>query len=340
MMKILFHSNQLSLRGTEIALFDYAYYNEEILNNISIIAVKREGVHHPMVVEKFNKRFRVFYYDTLMQLQKLAEDEKVDLFYAIKAGENDGILLEGTKSCIHAVFKHYDPHGNVYAYVSEWLSQEMSGSKMPYVPHIVHLRDVDGDFRKELNIPKDAIVFGRYGGLETFDIPFVKRLVYSIATKRKDIYFLFMNTENFLESKNYFKKKWLNKLISPLMFTHNQIDNIVFLEGVADPAYKARFIKTCDAMLHARLQGESFGIACGEFSIFNKPVITCDASFIKERSHIEILRNKGIYYSNYDQLEKIISNYNKEPKCDWDAYSQRYNPLAVMNKFKEVFIDS
>ena len=36
-MKIAFHSNQLGLRGTEIALFDYAYYNRELLGNESII---------------------------------------------------------------------------------------------------------------------------------------------------------------------------------------------------------------------------------------------------------------------------------------------------------------
>ncbi|HML89446.1 MAG TPA: hypothetical protein PKA28_13475 [Methylomusa anaerophila] len=269
----------------------------------------------------------------------MAEDERVDVFYAIKAGENDGILLKGIKNCVHTVFKYYDPHGNVYAYVSEWLSQEMSGGKVPYVPHIVHLPNAEGDLRKELNIPENATVFGRYGGLETFDIPFVKRLVYSIATKRKDIYFLFMNTENFLERKSFLKKKWLNKFISPLLFTNTKMNNIIFLEGMADPYYKTKFIKTCDAMLHARLQGESFGIACGEFSIFNKPVITCDASFIKERSHIDILGNKGIYYANYDQLKKILDNFNKNPGKDWDAYSQEYNPVAVMTKFKEVFID-
>jgi hypothetical protein len=37
MKKIAFHANQLSLRGTEIALFSYAKYNEEILGNKSVI---------------------------------------------------------------------------------------------------------------------------------------------------------------------------------------------------------------------------------------------------------------------------------------------------------------
>ncbi len=317
-MKILFHTNQLTLRGTEIAVFDYACYNEEILNNNSIIAVRRSGMHHPQAVEKFHKRFQVVYYDTLPQLQKFAEEEKVDIFYAIKSGENDGIVLQGVKNCIHTVFMRYDPHGDIYAYVSEWLSKVISGGTMPYVPHIVHLPNVDGDLRRELNIPERATVFGRYGGWETFDIPFAKYLVESIAAENPDIYFLFMNTENFGKKK----------------------DNIIFLKGAADMEYKAKFIKTCDAMLHARFGGESFGISCGEFSIFNKPVITCNAGFVPERSHIDILGNKGIYYEDYEQLAEIIINFRKEPGKNWDAYSEKYSPAAVMAKFKEVFIDS
>ena len=39
-MNILFHSNQLSERGTEIALFDYAHFNETMLNNKSFIICK------------------------------------------------------------------------------------------------------------------------------------------------------------------------------------------------------------------------------------------------------------------------------------------------------------
>jgi hypothetical protein len=339
-MKILFHSNQLSLRGTEVALFDYAYYNEQLLHNQSVIAIGRNGNHHPLAVKKFQERFKVFFYDTLEQLQNFADDEKVDIAYYIKAGENDGILLKGIKNCVHVVFKSHDIHGDVYAYVSQWLSQHMSHGALPYVPHMVHLPEVQGNLRRELHIPDNAIVFGRYGGSETFDIPFVKRLIYSLAQDRKDIYFLFMNTENFLENKKYFSKRWLNKLVSPQLFTQKKFENVIFLEGSADLVLKTKFIQTCDAMLHARLQGESFGVACGEFSICNKPVITCDDKTIKERSHIEILGKKGIYYSNYKQLENIIRLFQPMPNNNWDAYSQEYNPVAVMNQFKKVFIDS
>ena len=37
MKKIAFYSPHLSERGTEIAMYDFAHYNEKILNNKSII---------------------------------------------------------------------------------------------------------------------------------------------------------------------------------------------------------------------------------------------------------------------------------------------------------------
>jgi len=39
-MKVAFISNKLTLRGTEIALYNYADYNEKYLNNESIIITR------------------------------------------------------------------------------------------------------------------------------------------------------------------------------------------------------------------------------------------------------------------------------------------------------------
>ena len=339
-MKVLFHSNQLSLRGTEVALYDYAHYNEELLGNQSLIAIPEQGDNHPYVKKKFEKRFKVHYYACHEELCQIASANAVNVFYAIKAGKNDGIFIPGVKNCIHAVFKHHDPHGDVYAYVSEWLSEEMSGGKRPYVPHMINLPVCGDNLREKLGIPDNAIVFGRYGGKETFDLQFAKRAVYSVAKKRPDIYFLFMNTDDFVFNQRYFKKKFLNYLVSPIAFSEKTFPNIIFLKGVSEPLAKVKFIQTCDAMLHARKQGESFGIACGEFSIKNKPVITCNGSFIKERSHIEILGNKGIYYTNRSQLEEILLNFYPQKQSEWDAYSEFYDPVPIMKKFKEVFLDA
>ena len=43
-------------------------------------------------------------------------------------------------------------------------------------------------------------------------------------------------------------------------------------------------------MLHARKDGETFGLAVAEFSVANKPIITYANS--KDKEHLRILNNK------------------------------------------------
>jgi len=99
-----------------------------------------------------------------------------------------------------------------------------------------------------------------------------------------------------------------------------------------------RFINTADGMLHARGIGESFGLACGEFSIKNKPVMTYAMS--PQRGHIEILGDKALVYKGKTDLEAILMDFDKQVQHqrNWDAYSKNFAPKAIMLKFEEVFI--
>ena len=56
-MKIAFYSNQLCLRGTEIALYSYADYNEKLLGNESIIV--SQPSRDLTALPKFKNRFNV-----------------------------------------------------------------------------------------------------------------------------------------------------------------------------------------------------------------------------------------------------------------------------------------
>jgi hypothetical protein len=103
--------------------------------------------------------------------------------------------------------------------------------------------------------------------------------------------------------------------------------------------YKTKFINTCDGMLHGRGIGESFGIACGEFSVKGRPVLTY--AFSPQRSHIEILGQKAILYKGKKDLKEILLNFNRSTKNqkNWDAYSDRFSPEKVMQRFEFVFIN-
>ena len=319
-MKIAFHCNQLSLRGTEVAMYDYAHYNEELLGNKSIILAKNPAVwkySDQPAIDKFKSRFQVFFYDNINEIEKILDDNNVDVFYAQKAGGKDGVVSIKRKTVIHAVFQQYEPHGDVYAFISEWLSG-LYGKAHGFVPYMVDLPNHNDNMRKQLNIPENAYVFGRHGGYETFDIPFVKDFIGRFIEERKDVYFLFMNTEKFIDHPR-----------------------VIFLEPTADFLKKTEFINTCTAMLHARYKGETFGLACGEFSLRNKPVITYAKSM--DKAHQMILKDKIFIYSNQLELSLIFRNletyFSKENlNKDWNQYKD-YSPEKVMKKFKKVFLD-
>ena len=319
-MKILFHEHELNYRGTSIAMYDYADFNERILGNESIIIYNKNcKTNHPLGIEKFKKRFEVLEYEALSELDNIITKNNVDLLYAIKNGDQDGVASTECKTAVHAVFKHCEPHGDVYAYVSEWLSQEMSGGIYPFVPHMVNFDiETDEDLRSELNIPRNAKVFGYYGGAQSFNIPFAQKTVEQIARKYRDIYFLFMGVDPFI------KPEWWK----------SKLKNIIFLPPSADINRKLKFINTCSALLHARERGETFGITVAEFVLQNKPVITFADS--PEKAHLMELGNDAYLYRNKNELKEILLDTDLS-KTAIRSY-EKFLPQQVMEQFKKVFI--
>ena len=316
-MKIAFHDNSLSLRGTTVAIYDWAYWTRHYLSIDSIIMYPST---HPAnsadVIKKFKKEFSVFSYTEKSEIDTILSKNQCDSFFAIKGGSPDGIVSTECKNLINAVSGHWQPnwiHGDVYAMGSKWLS-EITNYQIPYVPHMVYLPEVESDMREELGIPKDVLVIGRNGGWETFDLPFVKQAIQQVLSERSDIWFVFQFTEPFIEH-----------------------ERVIHLPGTSDMNTKVEFINTCDAMLHARYIGESFGLSCAEFSIRNKPIITYEKS--PERNHIDTLDEKGIYYEDYSDILHILRNLDKKEinSLEWNCY-QDYTPEKVCQKFKEVYL--
>lgn len=318
MKTIGFHSNQLSITGTEVALYDYAKCNETILGNRSFILYNASNpLNQPEALEKFSQRFEVVPYRSKNEMEEVLRTKRATLMYALKGGKRDGLVSETVPTMVHAVFptNPLQRHGASYAYVSEWLSEVCSRGKIPAVPHIVEMPQTRGDLRRDLNIPESSKVFGCYGGKKSFDVVPAIRAVHKVLENLNDTFFLFMNIEKFVDHPR-----------------------AIFLPGSVDLFFKSRFINTCDAMLHARRQGESFGLACGEFSLMNKPVITYKLG--KHRHHVRVLGNKGIYFSGWRDLYEIIRLFDLPAirAFNWDQYSALYNKDAVMERFDRFLI--
>lgn len=317
MKKIAFHDNSLCVRGTTTCIYNFAYWGREYLDFDPIIIYNSKDPNNDKEgYEKCSKEFEVFGYSDNSEIDKILKNQKCEYFFMKKGGSPDGIISNRCKNLVNACSGWWKPdwiHGDVYAMGSEWLSS-ITGFTVPYVSDVVILPDVDGDMREELGIPKNAFVFGRTGGAETFDIHWTKQVISKVLEDRSDIWFVFQNTQRFL--------------------TH---ERVVHLPKKSCEINKVKFINTCDAMIHARQIGESFGVACAEFSLRNKPIVTWDGS--KETSHLDILGERGIYYSNAQDLYHILLNIDKDQieNIDWNMYRQ-FAPEPIMKKFKEVYL--
>lgn len=313
-MKIVaFHSNELNERGTSVAMFDYARYNEEILGNKSYIISNAKA--DLTALGKFKNRFEVFLYNDFQECNSFAKEKDIEYVYYVKAGDRDGREIKGTKSLIHAVFQHKDVHGDSYMYVSKWLAEKM-GMPNNYVPHMVDMPSPTRTFRDKLNISDDKIIIGRHGGYTEFDLPFVYKAISNVLQQRDDIYFVFMNTKPFM----------------------NNHPNIIHVERTFNMQHKANYIATCDYMLHARYMGESFGLALSEFLFQGKPVISWAGG--QDQNHREILKDRGILYEGEQDLTNILLNLQKETK-DGSYYRElvkEFTPAKVMDIFNKMFL--
>jgi hypothetical protein len=319
MIKIAFHTPQLDVRGTCGSLYDYAHYNETLLNNKSVIVVPKSSFDNKkndeIAVKKFKERFEIVMYTTFEELENLIAD--CQIIYYIKYGKKDGFKpIKGIKSVIHCVFDLSDPHGDVYAAVSKTLAAKYK--QKLFVPHMIGLEPskTNENMRKELGIPEDAIVFGRHGGEDTFDLQFVKDGIKQIIRECPNIYFVFVNT--------------------PRFDTHS---NIFFLEKIIYPDEKNKFICSCDAMIHAQSLGETFGLSIGEFSVNNKPIVTYGGDVWND-NYKKILKNNAFYYYDAEGLIQIIKNFKKEDYVGKKLnFYTEYEPAKVMNMFKKIFIN-
>ena len=152
--------------------------------------------------------------------------------------------------------------------------------------------------------------------MDTFNIPFVWRVVAKHAQKHPGDHFCFLNTREIPGTQH--------------------LKNVHYLPGTSCANAKAEFLASCDAMLHARWHGETFGLAVGEFAVLGKPVITYGGS--RERAHLDMLGGKAQVYENEQQLRRILEIF--EPELVWGTVYEKWSdPHVVMRIFQKRFLE-
>jgi len=313
-MRIGFQAGALNERGMSVALHDYARGVQDILGHEAFVFY-HEANSAPMVAEKFGKSLTMVPVKPGENVRAVSEPYQLDFCYYIRDGRVRPLDVVAERSGVHAVFRHFDPHGDVYAYVSDWLADWMTGGLAPAVPHIVNLPEPQGTLRQELGLPADAFVVGRYGGFDQFNLPFAHAAVKEALGQRSNLHFLFVNTERFLDHPR-----------------------ALFLPAIVDPQEKARFIATCDAGINAKKIGESFGLAIAEFLMFGKPVFSWAGGM--DQNHVVMTPRSEWIYKSRRGLLRLLTDYTPSPHDSDIARGSvaGFRPEPVMKTFGKVFL--
>jgi hypothetical protein len=281
--------------------------NESVICYNGSVPLEKDVSTEQSVVDFVKKDFEVVSYSNDSQLQDLCD--KVDVAYFIRYGNREP--LPKVRTAVHAVFQAYEPHGDRYAYISEWLSQKIDRN-VPFVPHIVDLPKPTENYRERFGITKDQIVIGRYGGYLTFDLSFVQEQIKLLLDIDDRFVFLFVNTQPFIKH-----------------------ERVKFIDSIVDRQKKSNFIETCDAMLHARTRGESFGLSVCEFLFHNKPVFAWEGGI--DQNHSFLLKDYNTLYKQENFVQKI-RDFDSFTNQDWKSIVNQFSPEKVIKKFDEVFL--
>jgi glycosyltransferase involved in cell wall biosynthesis len=337
-MKILMHDNALNERGTTAAVESYA----EILLGLGWsvdIAFKEENSNNvPEVIDRIGKKFQLIPYSDFKEIRQA--QSKYDVAYFIKSGENDGIKFDTTPSLIHAVFQSYDPHGASYVYNSQWLAKKMQSRRfLPsnlykgylgkwngcldaldfnFLPHVCNVKNVVPNRNSLSGIEDDSFVVLRYGGWDSFDNTWVQDELLHFVEQFKNTVVLMVNTKPFCSHKR-----------------------ILFLRRFTHPLERDNLLAACDVFIHARNQGESFGLSIVEAMQANKQVLSWSGG--KDQNHIELLRSSGALFANKSELRsKLECMYSGVKLVDTkllSSRSQQFRPEMIAPKFESLLLE-
>ncbi len=334
--RILFHDNQIGERGTTQAVLDYARSIRAYGHDVALSYDVNSIGNNSDMIDLVGQEFELFGYKNDSELVDIASD--FDAAYLQKAGHNDGKNAGPVHTVVHSVFQNFEPHGNYYGYISPWLANHMrrfvyhprrilggsiktgkvaraSGCEnalsFDHISYICEMPLATGNLRTELNIPDDAFVILRYGGFDTFDIPFVHKLIPELLTANPNWYFLGVNTERF--------------------FDHPRV---IYHPKILDKQVKANVLASANVFLNARLSGESFGLANAEALQLGIPVLAWVGGH--DQNHAEMLGELNGLYKNERQLsqklERIARGFPTAEKSDIQKEGAKYRAEVIAPK--------
>ncbi len=164
-------------------------------------------------------------------------------------------------------------------------------------------------------MPADAVVAGRHGASDQFNVPFVKPAIEAALAARPDLWVMLLNTNRFSDH-----------------------ERIVHVPRAPDRQRVADFVASCDVGLNARRGGEAFGLAIAEFLTQDKPVLVWQGG--RDRNHLALVDDQRMWFRTREDLTRALVAFEPRPGGGaWRKRVEPFTPEAVMRQFAQVFLE-
>lgn len=347
-IRLLLHSSQLSDRGDSVNASNYARAMKQFYNIDSVICYPATSPDNsPFIIsELLSAGFFLVPYSSASELHSIGKSLGITHAYFLIDGTYNPLWVKNARLINHSVFNFYEPHGDKYGYVSEWLFKRALRTKVmrnsisniaklrgatgsPYgidkalsvswVPHCVYPMHGDGRyFRRKHGISESAKLVGRIGGYSQFNEIAAWKAVQAILRTNSETVFCFVNTMKFVDHPR-----------------------AIFLD-VISRSEVWDFYCAGDLFLNGRLAGESFGFSIVEPLSVGKPVIAPSRlrNWSMDLHHVDLLGELGLtYWSTFDLVRKI-QRYLFDPPSPslLIGVVDKFSPRKVADRFMTEFL--
>lgn len=147
MVKIAFWKSNLSTDSETQVIYDYAYYNESILGNESIILYNKHDVdNNQEIIQKFCDKFspnKIHYVNHWLEVDPFLVKHNVDIIYMVKSGYRDNYISFYKKTVVHCTDHIYQCHGDIYLPISDKVHGVSELKNAIIVPHPLYMNTTD-----------------------------------------------------------------------------------------------------------------------------------------------------------------------------------------------------
>ena len=326
--RMVFFTGDLSMRGTPVAVYEYASHFEDLACGHAIIASYEGG--DMSARGKFEARFpgrvHLLPRPEFLPLDGFLERVGAQGLYAHISGiQSPWPAPRAVPQFLHGVFwaDGTAPALGAAAALSPSIRRRVGVPVLPLMVPPLPPPPPGPGLREELGIVPHARVFCRHGGAGTFSVGAAREAVCAHARAAPMDNFLLLGTD-----------------AAPC---EAGLPNIVHLPATYNLSAKARFLAACSACVHGRIDGETFGLAVAECCISGLPVFTHAAPPPDADFHLRTLGSAAVLYTDAGSLQRALQGFDAraaaEPQARerYRALYENFSPERVMRIFLEVF---